>query len=172
VVILAPDTFPPVADPWLREARPVALESLSIPETRIRVLEDVKTDPGTIPLTEADLILSAGNGVTDWDAFHRLAAALGAAEAGSRVVCDAGHLPRSRQIGASGLLVEPRCYVALGIAGASQHLQGIAACERVIAVNTDLHAEMIKRADLAIVADAQAVMPALVAKLEEVGHDG
>jgi electron transfer flavoprotein alpha subunit len=31
----------------------------------------------------------------------------------------------------------------------------------VLAVNTDLHAEMVKRADLAIIADAQAVMPAL-----------
>ncbi len=34
-------------------------------------------------------------------------------------------------------------------------------CERVLAVNTDLHAEMVKRADLAIIADAQKVMPAL-----------
>jgi len=31
----------------------------------------------------------------------------------------------------------------------------------VVAVNTDLHADMVKRADLAIIADAQAVMPAL-----------
>ena len=33
--------------------------------------------------------------------------------------------------------------------------------ERVLAVNTDLHADMVKRADLAIIADAQEVMPAL-----------
>jgi electron transfer flavoprotein alpha subunit len=41
-------------------------------------------------------------------------------------------------------------------------LQGITEVKHVIAVNTDLHAEMIKRADLAIVADAQTVMPALI----------
>ena len=87
----------------------------------------------------------------------------GAAEGGSRVVCDAGLLPRGRQVGASGSLVEPRCYLAFGIAGAPQHLQGIARCERVLAVNTDLHADMVKRADLAIIADAQEVMPALPA---------
>jgi electron transfer flavoprotein alpha subunit len=34
-------------------------------------------------------------------------------------------------------------------------------------VNTDLHAKMIERADLAIVADAQAVMPALAMLLRE-----
>ena len=78
------------------------------------------------------------------------------------MVCDAGHLPRDRQIGASGTLVTARCYFALGIAGAPQHLQGITEVKHVIAVNTDLHAEMIKRADLAIVADAQTVMPALI----------
>jgi electron transfer flavoprotein alpha subunit len=118
-------------------------------------------DPNAVPLKEADFIVSAGNGVTDWDAFHAVAGALGAAEGGSRVVCDAGLLPRGRQVGASGTLVEPRCYLAFGIAGAPQHLQGIARCERVVAVNTDLHADMVKRADLAIIADAQAVMPAL-----------
>ena len=31
-----------------------------------------------------------------------------------------------RQVGASGTLVQPRCYLAFGIAGAPQHLQGIA----------------------------------------------
>jgi electron transfer flavoprotein alpha subunit len=118
-------------------------------------------DPNAVPLKEADFIVSAGNGVTDWDAFHAVADALGAAEGGSRVVCDAGLLPRGRQVGASGTLVEPRCYLAFGIAGAPQHLQGIARCERVVAVNTDLHADMVKRADLAIIADAQVVMPAL-----------
>ncbi len=91
-----------------------------------------------------------------------MAAALKATEGGSRVVCDAGLLPRDRQVGASGTLVEPRCYLAFGIAGAPQHLQGIERCERVVAVNTDLHADMVKRSDLAIIQDAQAVMPALV----------
>ena len=121
----------------------------------------VDIDANALPLAEAEFIVSAGNGVTDWKAFHEVVAALRATEGGSRVVVDAGFLPRERQVGASGTLVEPRCYLAFGIAGAPQHLQGIAQCERVVAVNTDLHAEMVKRADLAIIADAQMVMPAL-----------
>jgi electron transfer flavoprotein alpha subunit len=159
ILLLAAEAALPHAGPR-HEARPLALD---VPPAapRVRDLGPVPVDAATLPLAEADVILAAGNGVTDWEAFHRLARALGATEGGSRVVCDAGHLPRDRQVGASGTLVEPRCYLAFGIAGASQHLQGIAKCERVVAVNTDLHADMIKRADLAIVADAQAVMPAL-----------
>jgi electron transfer flavoprotein alpha subunit len=153
------------------EARPLdAIDIESEPRLTDRGL--VATDPNVVPLAEADFIVSAGNGVRDWDAFHRLAAALGAAEGGSRVVCDSGRLGRERQVGSSGTLVEPRCYLALGIAGAPQHLQGIARCERVVAVNTDLHADMVKRADLAIIADAQAVMPALARLAEERRGDG
>lgn len=118
-------------------------------------------DPRALPLAEADLVLSAGDGVTDFDAFHDLAAVLGAAEGGSRVVCDAGHLPRERQVGASGSILSAGCYVAVGISGSVQHLHGVADCRAVVAVNTDLHAEMVRRSDLAIIADAQAVMPAL-----------
>jgi len=59
-------------------------------------------------------------------------------------------------------VLRARCYLALGIAGAPQHLQGIPEVEHVVAVNTDLHAAMVKRAGLAVVADARAVMPALI----------
>jgi electron transfer flavoprotein alpha subunit len=130
-------------------------------------LGSVKVDRNAVPLVEAELILSAGAGVLDWPAFHRLAAELGAAEGASRVVCDQGHLPRDRQIGASGVVVEPRAYLAFGISGAPQHLQGIAQCERVVAVNSDPHAPMMQRADLAIVADVQQVMPVLTNLLEQ-----
>ncbi|WGF89028.1 electron transfer flavoprotein subunit alpha/FixB family protein [Marinivivus vitaminiproducens] len=119
-------------------------------------------DLENVALAEAPFVAAAGNGVTDWPAFNDVAAGLGAVRGGSRVVCDDGHLPRDRQVGASGSPVNATVYLAFGIAGAPQHLQGITAVEHVIAVNTDLHAEMIKRADLAIIADAQEVMPALL----------
>jgi electron transfer flavoprotein alpha subunit len=70
-------------------------------------------------------------------------------------------------VGASGSLVTARCYLAFGISGAPQHLQGITEVKHVLAINTDLHAEMIKRADLAIIADAQDIMPALIRYTKE-----
>jgi electron transfer flavoprotein alpha subunit len=159
---IAPDAVPPLEE-VRHEARPLPAPA-PIPSAfpGIRSARPLEIDPDRLSLAEADFILGAGNGVTEWTAFAELAEVLGATRGGSRVVCDAGHLPRERQIGASGTLVTARCYFALGIAGAPQHLQGITEVKHVIAVNTDLHAEMIKRADLAIVADAQAVIPALI----------
>ena len=161
IILLAAEAADPVSGAlWEAQALP-AIDRPSSRRAASPMAAWPPTDPNAVPLTEADFIVSAGNGVSDWPAFHEVASALGAAEGGSRVVCDAGLLPRGRQVGASGSLVEPRCYLAFGIAGATQHLQGIARCERVLAINTDLHADMVKRADLAIIADAQEVMPAL-----------
>ncbi|ODN71335.1 Electron transfer flavoprotein subunit alpha [Methylobrevis pamukkalensis] len=127
--------------------------------------EILPADPATVSLAEATFVVSAGNGVTDFAGFRTLATALKATPGASRVVCDAGLMPRAAQVGASGTVLTATCYLAFGIAGAPQHLQGVAGCEHVIAVNTDLHAAMIERAGLAIVADAQAVIPALLAEL-------
>jgi electron transfer flavoprotein alpha subunit len=164
IILVRPDTFAPVAAEPRREARPLPAPAF-IADAGLIDHGLLPVDPASLPLGEAELIVSAGNGVSDWKIFHRLAEALGAAEAGSRVVCDNGDLPRDRQVGASGSIVVPRCYIALGISGASQHLDGIADCPRVIAVNSDPHAEIMKRADLAVVADVQALMPALVEAL-------
>lgn len=147
------------------EARPLAAAEVDAVPAAISDAGYLPVNPAAVPLAEADLIVSAGNGVSDWEAFHALAAGLGASEGGSRPVCDAGALARDRQVGASGTLVSARGYLALGISGAPQHLQGIADCEHVIAVNADPHAEILKRADLGIVADVQEVMPALTALL-------
>ena len=168
LMTVAADAVPPLVG-VRHEARPV---EVALPETTPRLADArrLPVDADALPLAEADFIISAGNGVTDWTAFAAVARALGGTRAGSRVVCDAGHLPRDRQVGASGTIVTARSYLAFGIAGAPQHLQGIAGVKHVIAVNTDLHAEMIKRADLAVVADAQAVMPALMRLLEEERH--
>jgi electron transfer flavoprotein alpha subunit len=165
LISIAEHAFPPHDCPP-HEAR--ALDAPAFAAQRHVVsASPLRPDADLIPLSEAYFILSGGNGVTDWAGFAELANALGATPGGSRAVCDAGHLPRDRQVGASGTVVSARCYFALGISGAPQHLQGITEVEHVIAVNTDLHAEMIKRADLAIIADAQAVMPALIRYIRE-----
>lgn len=130
-------------------------------------------DAGLLPaaardlsLTEAELVISAGAGVEDWATFEAVADRLSAAVGASRVVCDAGALPRSRQVGASGSIIEARGYLALGISGAPQHLQGIKSCRHVVAVNTDAQAPIMERADLAVVGDAQAILRALQRRLD------
>ena len=146
---------------------PTPVCSIPAPPRGILSAETIPADPASLPLAEAGFVVSAGNGVSDFDGFRALVAALGATPGASRVVCDAGLMPRDRQVGASGTVLDAICYCAVGIAGAPQHLQGVAKCEHVVAVNTDLHAAMIERAGLAVVADAQKVMPALAALLAE-----
>ncbi len=150
----------------MHEALPVEFSFPAQAPGAILSAEFVPADPSKVSLAEADFVTSAGNGISDFDAFRALVAALGATPGASRMVCDAGLMPRAAQVGASGTVLDATCYFALGIAGAPQHLQGIAKCEHVVAVNTDLHAAMIERAGLAIVADAQQVMPALLSLLD------
>lgn len=119
-------------------------------------------DPQTVALDEADFIVSAGNGVSDVPMFRQLAQALGAAMGASRVAVDDGRFPRSRQIGATGTTVRARGYLAFGISGAVQHLQGIKECRHVMAVNTDASAPMVQRAEFSVIADAQPLMQALL----------
>jgi electron transfer flavoprotein alpha subunit len=145
-----------------REARALTVTTGPVPSSRLLSVERIPADPATVPLALAEFVAAAGNGLTDLDTFRQVVAALRATPGASRVLCDAGLMPRHSQVGASGTVLAATCYLALGISGAPQHLQGIAGCEHVVAVNTDLHAAMIERAGLAIVQDAQAVMPALL----------
>ncbi|CAM3473298.1 electron transfer flavoprotein subunit alpha/FixB family protein [Halomonas lysinitropha] len=135
--------------------------------SRIEDLGQVAVDPAGVALAEAEFILSGGNGVKDWDAFHHAAKVLGATEGASRVAVDDGFMARDRQVGATGTWVTARVYLAAGISGAIQHLQGIQSCDKVVAINMDPGCDMIKRADLAVIGDAGEILSALVAKVEQ-----
>lgn len=172
LILAAAECAEPVSE-TRHEARPVALEggvARNLP--RIEDLGPVAVDPAQIPMAEAEFILSGGNGVCDWDLFHRAAAALGATEGASRVAVDDGHMPRNRQVGATGTWVTARVYLAVGISGAIQHLQGIGACDKVVAVNMDPGCDMIKRADLSVIGDSTAILQALVRLAEEYRQGG
>ena len=130
-------------------------------QIRYRDLGIEEIDAAQVALEEADFIVSAGNGVGDVPAFERLAQTLGAAIGASRVAVDDGKFTRDKQIGATGKTVDASVYIAFGISGAVQHLQGIKDCRHVIAVNLDASAPIAKRANLTIIADAQETIAAL-----------
>ena len=80
-------------------------------------------------------------------------------------------MARERQVGASGTWVSARVYVAVGISGAIQHLQGMGACDKVVAINLDPACDMIKRADLSVIGDAALVLEALLAAVDKWRQD-
>lgn len=157
----------PVEEDCRYQAKVLPVPDISPQEVHITDLGRQAVAPGSVPLAEAEFILAGGNGVTDWPLFHRAAAALGATEGASRVAVDDGYMARATQVGASGTLVSARVYLAVGISGAIQHLQGISQCESVIAINVDPGCAMVGRADLSVIADSRALLQALI---EACGH--
>jgi electron transfer flavoprotein alpha subunit len=132
------------------------------PPAGVRDLGRASGKAQQVALEEADFILAAGNGVTDVTLFLELAEALGAAVGASRVAVDDGRFARSQQIGATGRTVQARGYLAMGISGAVQHLQGIRECRHVMAVNTDPAAPIAQRSELTVAEDVQNLMRALL----------
>ncbi|OMH39316.1 electron transfer flavoprotein subunit alpha [Motiliproteus sp. MSK22-1] len=170
LLLLAEECADPI-DETRHQVLPLELESVPSVITRIEDQGQVAVDPNQIPLAEAEFILSAGNGIHDWDQFHRAAEQLGATEGASRVAVDDGFMPRFRQVGATGTWVTARVYLAVGISGAIQHMQGIGQCEKVVAINTDAGCDMVKRADLSVIGDSGDILAELL-HLLEIRHQG
>lgn len=120
-----------------------------------------------IALEEADFIVSAGNGVKNVSTLEKLAELFDAAIGASRVAVDDGKFGREKQIGASGKTVNASAYLAIGISGAVQHLQGIKDCRHVIAINRDNSAPIVKRANLTVIGDAEDIMQSLINAISE-----
>lgn len=117
----------------------------------------------------AERVVSVGRGIGTREALadvEVLAQALGAEIGCSMPVAeDWGWVPRDHYIGRSGQQVSPRLYLALGISGAPQHLEGIRGARTVVAVNNDPEAPIFQAADYGIVADLHEVVPALIQAL-------
>ncbi|WP_028635285.1 electron transfer flavoprotein subunit alpha [Pseudomonas parafulva] len=162
LILAAAECAEPVSE-TRHEALPVELSAnVARSISRIEDLGSVAVDPAKIAMAEAEFIVSGGNGVKDWPLFHKATTALGATQGASRVAVDDGHMPRDRQVGATGTWVTARVYMAVGISGAIQHLQGIGACDKVVAINMDPGCDMIKRADLSVIGDSAAILQALI----------
>ena len=166
VLLLDPDIVDSSL-PFLGQGLETALPLPAETPARLHDLGRLAVAAAELPLEEADFILSAGNGVADIPTFLALADLFGAAIGASRVAVDDGKFPRAKQIGATGKTVSASVYMAIGISGAIQHLQGIKACRHVIAINSDASAPIVKRADLTIVADAQDVMRHLLREIAQ-----
>jgi electron transfer flavoprotein alpha subunit len=144
--------------------------SADLGDSRITVtnVEKANTDGG-IPLTEADLVVSAGRGLKgpeNWEMIEEFAKNLGAATACSRPVSDVGWRPHHEHVGQTGIAIRPNLYIAVGISGAIQHLAGVNGSKVIVVINTDPEAPFFKAADYGIVGDAFEVVPKLNKAIE------
>lgn len=136
---------------------------VSAGDFKAKVVE-VKKVTGKIPLTEAELVVSAGRGMKapeNWHMVESLANTLGAATACSKPVSDMHWRPHDEHVGQTGITIKPNLYIAIGISGAIQHLAGVSGSKVIVAINTDKEAPFFKIADYGIVGDAFEVLPKL-----------
>ncbi len=145
------------------EAAPITPLEVEIPTPRVKVKEVRKVE-GKVPLTEAELVVSAGRGMKDpenWGIIEELANAVGAATACSRPVADSGWRPHHEHVGQTGVAIRPNLYIAVGISGAIQHLAGVNSSKVIVVINKDADAPFFKAADYGVVGDLFDVVPKL-----------
>lgn len=122
----------------------------------------------TADITDAERIVAVGGGVEgDLEPAKKLAEALDAELAASRKAVDEGWIEHARQVGQTGKTVRPELYVAVGISGAVQHLEGMNDSQTVVAINKDPNAPIFDNADYGIVGDLVEICPALAERLDD-----
>ncbi len=129
------------------------------------------TEPGAadVDITAHDVLVVVGRGIDGEDNIElaqELADALGGAVAASRPIVDQGWLPKTRQVGKSGLTVKPKVYLALGVSGAPEHIEGMRDAGTIVAVNTDPQAPIFGVAHYGWVGDLFDILPELTDLLE------
>jgi electron transfer flavoprotein alpha subunit len=125
-------------------------------------------EAGDVDITAQDILVAIGRGIESEDNIElaqEVADALGAAVAASRPITDSGWLPKSRQVGKSGLKVKPKAYLCFGISGAPEHLEGMRDAELIIACNIDEQAPIFDVAHYGSTADLFDLLPALAEKV-------
>lgn len=148
------------------------VESLDISteEPKVKVTAVNKLS-GEVPLTEAEIVVSAGRGLKgpeNWGMVEDLAKTLHAALACSRPVADAHWRPHNEHVGQTGTAIAPSLYVAIGISGAIQHLAGVNRSKVIVVINKDPEAPFFKAADYGIVGDAFEVVPKLTEAVKKI----
>ena len=151
-----------------RQGELVLLEAPKAVSNRIRTLEVVRSEPETVALESASIVVAGGIGAGDedgWRQISNLARILNAALGCTRPVVDAGWAGHETMIGQSGKMVSPELYLGIGLSGDLQHLIGVVGARVMAAVNKDARAPVFEQVDYGIVVDCREFVPLLIEKI-------
>ena len=148
-----------------------AVETAAAPDLSglsVQFKQLIEPEGGDVDITTQEVLVSIGRGIQSDENMpmaEELAAKLGGAVSCSRPIVDSKWLAKTRQVGKSGLKVKPKLYLALGISGAPEHIEGMKDADLIVAVNTDPNAPIFDYAHYGIVQDIFDFIPALSNKL-------
>lgn len=149
------------------------VSKVEVPEAatncQLKFVKLVEPEGGDVDITTHDTLVAVGRGIQSEDnlpLIEALAETLGGAVCSSRPIVDNKWLPKTRQVGKSGLKVKPKIYLAIGISGAPEHIEGMKDAELIIAINSDETAPIFEHAHYGTTEDLFDVVPALTEKLK------
>lgn len=152
------------------EVTKTTLDDLGVElDDSIQFVEYVKPEED-VDISKFDVLVSVGRGIDaeeNIEEAQELAEMLSGELSASRPVVDQEWLPKSRQVGRSGKTVTPKLYLALGISGAAEHLEGVKS-NNVIAVNSDPDAPVFRVSRIGVVMDLFELLPVLKDKIKEI----
>ncbi len=168
VVGIYPGSFAPDAG---RSTRPPTIERVELPlqASPIVFRKFIEPESTDVDITKQNVLVAVGRGIQTEDNLpmaQELADLLKGAVCASRPVIDQGWLPLTRQVGKSGMSVKPKLYLAAGISGAPEHVEGMKNADLTIAINTDPNAPIFEVARYGVCGDALEIMPALVESIK------
>ena len=154
-------------------AQPPEVTPVTVPTMeglRVTLKQYVEPEAGDVDISKEQILVSVGRGIQNQDNLElaqELADALGAVMCASRPVVDQGWLPTTRLVGKSGKSVKPKVYLALGISGAPEHVEGITGSDVIIAVNTDPAAPIFDVARYGVEMDMLDLLPVLTEQVRQ-----
>jgi len=125
ILVVLPGSFRPGAPAGkgrVEQCNPAA----PLPAGAVCFEEWILPEAGDVDITQQPVLVAVGRGIQqkeNMEMAEELAQTLGGALCASRPVIDQGWLPATRQVGKSGMTVRPRCFIALGVSGAPEHVE-------------------------------------------------